>query len=341
MRPLHGAVAIFLGACAPPDTSLVDVVTGPVAAPSTCPDQRIEVFPADGESGVLYLNGVRIQTELPEDEVDARLTDPKGQTVPASVTSSEDKRTWFLDHEGLQPETTYALSFETCAGPVRTSFTTSDVGTPLGGLDHLVGMTWVIDEGIGQITEPASLDPLIRSALGAMQPMFQLRRQGEGKLRLMFGAGVIEDGELIQDACAPTHWFPAPIVFEADPLFVLAAEHFEAVAGDIQVSLDSLAISGALSPDGSSVLGLQVDGFLDTRPISAWAYPDDPPTTLCNTLDFWEVSCERCADGVPACVQISMEGGQATEVPVWLDQVSADAVALDPTCEDEPQSFGG
>ena len=79
------------------------------------------------------------------------------------------------------------------------------------------------------------------------------------------------------------------------------------VAG-VDLTINSLSISGTFAEDGSYFGGGEVVGQLDARVLAPLAsdlgLEDDSPDALCNLLLGFGVQCIPCGDGEPYCANL-------------------------------------
>lgn len=303
MRPLLSL--LLLAACAGPTSE--DPSTYEAVAPS-CLGEAAAIVPADDAIEVLFTESIEVALSVPDGTLRAQLRDEDGNEVSLMERLSADRATWYFDHTGLQPDTTYEVDLTWCGGHSVTRFTTSDIGTPVDPAT-LVGRAYRVDLTTGTIVQPQGLGDIFQGFADKRNPIVRIEGRGED-LALFAGTGQYgDDGlEVVESSLVEIE---AAIDFSADPLFVVTSEFFTWNWDAHAINFEDSTLVGAFTPDAESIVDLSFSGLLDTRPLSLWAFPQEEDGMVCDLLADLSRPCEPCADGETRCIWLEMEGGEA------------------------------
>ncbi len=285
------------------DTAVTSVSTG------YCPE-ILEFFPADGDPNAYYRTAIEFTLEFAQGtetiEVD------QGANVVAGATVIDGNKVTFQADAPLQPNTSYEVTLNWCAGPTATIWTTSRYGIPVDPND-VIGRTYSIDLGSGRFASPAGIGPLIQQE---MESPILINPQGlqSNDLQMLIALGTVQDQ---QDVCQPTASFTGPADFGENPFFDTGPST-SGIGVDIE-GVHSLfhhaAITGAFADDGSSIGGVTLTAVLDTRPLVGLVGATGDDQALCDLLVTFDEPCIACDDGGLFCVPVKVDNMQGALQP--------------------------
>jgi hypothetical protein len=305
-----------------------------------------ETFPDVDETNVFYRTGIEVSFNQEESGDSATLTlaDAAGADVAGTTSFSADGRTaTFTPSAALAASTQYTLTVAySCEKTATVSFTTSAVGSEVVADDLLDGV-YNIDLGSARITEPAGVGGLLTPLIADADFILMVSPTGINGTDIDMIGAIFEDdgaGGVQQDTCLPTLALD-PADFSENPFFELSGEDtiFSILGFTIEVA--QLELSGAFSPDGSSIQGVGLDLFIDTEQLNDLDLGLDlGDQSICELVGGFGVNCVDCGDGSVTCLKLVADsivaeleaGAEITEISDQDIQDAIDAgVCEDPT----------
>lgn len=287
------------------DTANGDVVECSLALLSTTPE--------DGAGDVYYRDPLVVSFDGGDASADATisLADAAGTDVPATATWGEGGVQATLDVV-LQPLTTYTLTVDVCDATTTSTFTTSELGTPLTVASaDLQGRTYVFRLSEADITEPAFLDVIADSYLN-VPLLLGITAADDTSIDLLGALGDLnDDGSYSQDLAQTTWDFPAAD-FTTSPFFFAQAEYIVLSYQGTPIPIEDFTIEGTFTADGTEIVKGRATGLGDSRELGSMIFGDDDPAAICNLAEDQGVYCVPCADGGPYCLEIVAEDIVAT-----------------------------
>ena len=284
----------------------------------------VDQFPIDGEVGAFYRTSVETVLQVEDLSATITLADGAGLAVPG-VVSISGARVVFVPDNPLAPSADYDVEVTWGCGQEAWSFQTSDVGAPTDVL-AVLGSTYSLDLASGRFVEPAGVGPLIQQQLDAdMLVKFVQLQPVLDTLMAMSGTGA-------QDMCMATNVFP-PGTFALDPYFSIGPADVSLDIQGIEILWEDMVLTGAFSPDGSSVEGVVLIATQDTRPLVdlIGGYGDD---AVCDLVAAFGVSCTTCpSDGLPYCLTTYVDSMAGTLEPgIDLIPITQFDIDNNPSC---------
>jgi len=300
-------------------------------------------IPAAGDTAFFYRGQMTVKFQADANAVGTTfsLSDGSADVTLSTVEWSADGKTAFFGPSTpLAPSTSYTLSVQTdCAEAADIAFTTSALGAAVTAPADLEGMTYELDLASADIVKPPGVGGLLGTLLGQLGDtaiLFEVKSvdTGAGTIDLFGGVGdKAQDGTISQDLCDPTFSLGGATGDAADfdnPYFELnAPDGITIAAAGVEVTLDSVLLSGAFEADGSSIGGARLAGQADARKLAP-ALGDllsdiDDADSLCTLISSFGVACEPCeGDGQNYCLTIDAQNITAEKV----DQMGFDFVEV-------------
>lgn len=304
----------------------------------TCSSGLDGFWPEPNASDVYYRTSIEVMFAQEEDGSSATITLNDGSAdVTGTVEWSDDGMTaYFKPSAPLTPSTTYTLSVSySCGKSATNSFTTSSTGATVDGMS-VIDDVYSIDLFSGRIIEPAGVEDLLQSLLAGEDPIIILvsptTYDGDANTIEIRGAlGKMNGSDIVQDECTESINFPLPADYSNNPYFTINGVDVPLSVQGISLKIDRLDVSGAFASDGSSIDGVSVDAFADTRPLASLGVGD-----ICELVQIAQVECVPCADNEPACLKIRVTDLTAEQVDglMGLNAITADDVTNNPTCDE-------
>jgi hypothetical protein len=302
----------------------------------TCQSGLDGFWPEANATDVFYRTSIEVMFAQEESNDSATLTLSAGGTdVPGTTEWSDDGMTaYFTPNADLMPSTSYTLSVSySCDKTATNTFTTSATGTDVDAtsvLDHV----YSIDLFSGRIVEPAGIDDILDSLLAGQEipPILVSPTSYDAaanEITMRGALGMMDGANIVQDVCTESINFPVAADYANNPFFAIEGEDVAINVADFSLTIDTLSVSGAFASDGSSLDGVSVDAFTDTRPLASLGVGD-----ICELVVIAGVTCIPCSDGANACLKIKVTDLTAEEVPglMGLSLITTDDVTNNASC---------
>ncbi len=322
---------------------------------NTCDNAIISTLPADGATNAYYRGTIEVKFDAAEDDATFTVTPTGGSALTGDYTWVSDTLV-FTPSSPLAPSTEHTLAITYSCGSPSTTFTTSEVGTPVNlTTSPLDGRSYLLDLASGRFVQPAGIGSIIGDFLDqiVIVSVDNVDTDAEeitmlGALGLLGSGGATTvDGEVsgVVQECQPTIDFPSGTDFSANPFFGAGPADTTISVAEFTVTIQDLLIAGSFGPDGSYISGATVAGKIDTRPlvpfISLTPAPcdeetyedsgetvDNPnypcePDAICEIAGSLFIECEPCADGSTATVCGDGAGEDACCLTLLVDSIVA------------------
>ncbi|MEC8276917.1 MAG: Ig-like domain-containing protein, partial [Myxococcota bacterium] len=295
-----------------------DTAGGDINGNNACDIEIDETYPSSG--GEMYYRG-SVTAELSDDDESASISvaDSSGAAVSGSSSVDGDTIT-FTPDSPLTSGDTYTATVDYCAGPASFDFTVSSLGTPLSV--DISGNTYAVDLASGNFVEPAGIGDLIG---GLLENDILIGVKSADNDVLSIRGAISETGNSNQDYCSETLESFPDADFSESPYFEIPEGDVTLSVAGIDLTINSLSISGTFAEDGSYFGGGEVSGQLDARVLAPLAadlgLEDDSPEALCNLLLGFGVQCIPCGDGEPYCANLRVNRLSADETGETLGLV--------------------
>ena len=122
-----------------------------------------------------------------------------------------------------------------------------------------------------------------------------------------------EDGR--QSLCEPIHFLPVAD-FSRNPWLEVHGAALPLSIGGEPVTLEYLGMSVRFTGDGERWDAGTMSAVIDTRELEG-VFKEG--TDVCAVVESMEGTCEPCADGVEACVDVELDNVKARRVPITFD----------------------
>lgn len=274
-------------------------------------------------------------------------SDSSAVATTSVVWSTDGKNAAFELVEPLEASTAYTLTVTySCNSDLqpKIQFTTDATGTAVEGADFLE-KPYALDLSTATIIEPAGVQALLGQLLGQLEDAIivvpKTYDTEEGTLEFFGGLATVDGGSVAQDECTETIVFEEAADFGENPYWeILAPNGISLSVSDITIELLSLELSGAFNPDASAVVGVQLEGQVDTRAIAGLlgdtlggGEGDDAVCTLIGQLTGGLVACEECPGGEgPYCLSLKAANIRADKVTGAFIEIFAEDIAANPEC---------
>lgn len=108
-------------------------------------------------------------------------------------------------------------------------------------------------------------------------------------------------------------WDFVPADFSGAPAFETGPGTGALSYASIDMPLEDLFLDGTFAMDGDEIVGLHLDGLLDTREMGALVGDDGDEYALFDLAGAAGVPCVACADGTTTCLALQAEGDATWE----------------------------
>lgn len=314
---LFGALGILsIAACGKDETT------------DPCFTNVLQEYPEDGAAGVFSRSVIDATLAAPEPTASFTVVDGSGAEVDGA-TEVDGPRVTFTPAAPFTPGETYTSTLRwSCedSKPHVNTFTVGAQGTTAVDATSLVDRTWIADLKAGRYVAPygigSALDDLVEA-----QVLLAVEGQSTDTLTLASGAADYDDA---QDLCSDTSDYDSPADFAANPFFRVDEDEILLVILGDRLNIRDLTLSGAWDQDGAQLVGVRLDGILDTRDLKEeLGVVDD--VGVCDLFGAtYGVECEDCPDGAGTfCMRLVIDGLTLDEasydmVPRTLEQVQGD-----------------
>lgn len=285
-------------------------------------------FPENGATDVFYKTPIEIVFGQDETTTATITVTTGGTEVTGETTFSSDGETaYFMPDADLMPSTTYEVAVAFSGGKnASATWTTSDTGAVVDGTT-LIGNIYAIDIFSGRITEPAGVGDLLGSLLGDT-PINVLISPSELNGTDLTMRGALGNADLTQDVCSESIDFPVPADYTDSPYFTIEGLNVPISVQGITLTIDTLNVSGAFSPNGDAIEGAAITASLDSRKLSGLDVGD-----ICELVVIAGVSCVPCTDGEAACLDVKVDSLVAAKVGTGgITPIDLAAVEANPAC---------
>lgn len=330
--------ALGLFACSDGDTDPgTDTDSTDTDTNTDCTSSSNGSLPEADATGIYFKSPVEVYFKQDEtDTASFSMADADGNDIPVTATFADEGEVAILDYgDALSPSTTYTVSVAySCDKAFDFSFTTSEVGDPVtGGGEALIDNVYLLDIATARVTEPAEVGSLLEGLLATQDINVLVSPTAydsiENTLAMRGALGVDSDGAIVQDVCSPSINFPVAADFVNDPEFaILAPEGIDIeIDSETSISLGSLTLSGAFSPDGQNLAGVSLSGSADLRDLEALI----EASTVCSLAPG---ICQDCGDGSETCINLTLDSVEA-ELNGTEGLALIDSDNLDVGCDEE------
>ncbi|MCB9662775.1 MAG: Ig-like domain-containing protein [Alphaproteobacteria bacterium] len=225
------------------------------------------------------------------------------------------KNVYFDPASDLAPTTAYTLKITYSCGEFTSTFTTSDVGTPLADANTLKDVPYVLDLSTLNVIEPAGVGGILSgllSDLGGQTIAIVANEVDTGANTLKFYGGLIEatitDGAVTAatQPCEATFAFDQAVTFD-NPFFEFSGNELALSVAGFTVTLGSINLSGAFNPAGDKMVGVTLAGDIDVRDLGdvlGELVDGGDPQAACDLLVTFGVSCTACSDNQNFCLSL-------------------------------------
>jgi len=295
-----------------------------------CTNVASNPFPASGATDAYYRTTVEINFTKAEETATLTVDGVTGTTAWRGLTLV------FTPDAPFAASTQYTATVTSECGTSSWSFTTGAVGASLEAGD-LAGKTYSLDLASGRFVQPPGVGSLLSSYL-TTQVLVSVASADASNIQMV---GAIADSASTtpaQDTCAPTIPFPSAD-FSANPYFQVGPETTNISISGFDVTIESLEVSGAFTPDGSAISGATLSGKIDTRPLVPLVQPDGADDAICTlAASMFAVQCEECGGENPGafCLSILVDSIAATAVDTTVTAQTQDDVCAKSECSAEP-----
>lgn len=296
----------------PIDTNVLDDTANDTSAECTTTIGSIE--PADGATDVYYRDSMIVNFEGDGGSATLSLADSSGVPVPVTATfTSGNVQAIVVPDSPLTPLTGYQLSATVCDVDTTSTFTTSELGTPLDeDTLTLLGKTFSFRLSDSDITEPAFLN-LIAGTYLTVPILLGVESVDSAQIHMIGGLGD-DSGATIKQESLPTWDFPSAD-FTTQPFFHAESPLITIMYGDVPIPIADFNISGTFNRTGTTIEEGHATGIGDSRYMSELVgKPADDYGAVCDLAAAAGVVCTACADGEPYCLYIVAENIIASEV---------------------------
>ena len=318
-------VLLFLASCAPKpiDPDAVDDTPG-----ETCSFGVSLVEPADGALDEYYRRTIRVTLDEDDTDWSVSVLDADGNAVSTAPVESTANHIALLPE--LQPNSQYTVQIDYCGGQTTTSFTTSDVGTPIDETT-LDGSVFIVDLNSPSILKPENVDESVLSVFDTFTAGVRLDYAND--IMRMTAALMLDEDT--QDSCSRTLTFPFDVAWD-NPTLSFGKDRFSFPWEDQEVEINNLAGSGTILPDMSGFEGMRVRGWIDVRELNGIlpGFEDAEDDEICDLAAGLGLICEPCGGqtDLPYCITISFEDMVGTITAAELLDITAEDVAQNPDC---------
>ncbi len=274
--------------------------------PGPCTTTVLGTEPAADSVDVYYRSPLVVSFDADGSAATFTLTDAGGGATPFTRTWTDGNVQAVLDVE-LAGHTVYTLAVDLCGVVTESSFTTSDLGSPLT-IDpaELAGRTYSWRLSDAQITTPTFLNAIADAYL-TTPILIAVTAADTATIDMIGGLGYLTDvGALEQQPTSTTWDFPAGD-FTKSPYFEAYADLISISIRGTSIPVEGFHFSGTFSADGSTIAEGIGAGLGDTRNIGTILGSDDP-NAVCDLAEASGLACEPCgSDGEPYCLPIVAE----------------------------------
>jgi hypothetical protein len=282
-----------------------------------CTHRFVSSVPEAGVADWYYRDVPRINvaTEA-RDRYEAFVVDQFDVQVPTEMVWSEFGLSFDLNFvDGLLADHRYEIHVRDCLEEVIIPFRTSELGVPLeSGPAGLVGNTYVLDLNNADWKQPAGLGPLL--ALYFTTPvLLGVEDASAAQIDWLGAPGRIDtfDG-IVQDETQAA-WDFAPSDFSTHPFFDSRVDEVVFLFDGVEIPVRNFKLEGTFSSDGRGMGGTVLQGEADTRNLGGFLGEPDNPGAMCEYAASLGVSCQRCDDGEPVCLDMLVTGVDASLLP--------------------------
>lgn len=322
MRTL--TVLLLLTSCAPKpiDPDSVD------DTPDACSFGVSLIEPVDGAVDEYYRRTVRVTLDEADTDWNVSVLDADGNPVPtAPVESTEDHISLLPE---LEPNSDYTVQVDYCGGQTTTTFSTSNVGTPIDDT-VLDGTVFIIDLDSPTILKPENVDESVLSVFDVFTAAVRLDYSND--IMRMTAALMIDEDT--QDVCSRTLTFPFDVAWD-NPTLGFGKDRFSFPWEDQEVEINDLAGSATILPDMSGFEGMRVRGWIDVRELNGVipGFEDAEDDDICELAAGLGLVCEPCGgqEDIPYCITISFEDMEGTVTAATVDDITAEDVSQNTSC---------
>lgn len=263
-----------------------------------------DIIPSDGAMGVA--TDALIIAVFDDEVTDGDWTLSVEGIKGSSALAADGGSATFVPDADLDQETVYTVTYSVCDDAGTSSFTTSGPtdAAALPGRAYLVDyldIEWVEPAGIEALLGADTIESLLIQVTSYDPKTESLGLVGS--LAEDLGAGPM------QMACYEVMEFGS-VDFSDNPTFVAGpSEMVVDAGGGMILTLEDLYYTATFGADASALYGVDITGYLDTRPLDSLGYGD-----ICLLLGAMGISCVPCSDGADECIFTNLYAEEAAYV---------------------------
>jgi len=296
----------------------------------------VALDPAPDTSTHHYRTPIVVTFDRPSVGATVGLYDAAGYSLPVTQRwNAEGTQLRAEPAQWLLPGAEYTVSVDVGEASLEYTFATSDIGSPLQSGANVDGNTFAIDFSTAESTDTPALAALMGTLGTEAVWLWQVNLDSDSQaFGVTAGLGGFDDDSdgLYQDLCTATEVLAtseSPVEL-ADPYFASSPAAMVIALDGVALEFESAWFDGDFAPDGAAMVEMGFYGWLKADSVE----PMSGPGEACGWLgDLLDLACEPCPSGVGECAHIAVDGMEASEATVGVDEV-ADADADD--CGDQP-----
>jgi len=293
-----------------------------------------------GQTNFFYRDNIVFSVTDGADTALISVTDSTGASIDGEtwvddrVAADEPLRVVFTPNAPLQASTDYSATLDYCAGSPSVDFRTSDLGTPIDGLERIDGAVYSMDMSAAKVVQPSGVAQVL---LTLLDNDLALRVDGatDDTLSLAVASVRVEDGR--QDTCTPTLDFSMPGNFTQAPAFEVGPIDVPFDLAGYTVMLYDAHSSATFASNGIRFAGGRMSGAVDARDVvvalaGQGVLPSEDPEALCDLLGEHSLGCSPCRDGEEYCLYLEVADIEGEKTELYIEDI--DSVDCHVDCED-------
>jgi hypothetical protein len=312
-----------------------------LVAEDACESIARTLSPASaGLTNFFYRDDIVFSVTDGADTATISLTDSSGVSIEGEtwvddrVAADEPLRVVFTPTDALHANTAYSATLAYCAGNPTVDFTTSELGTPIDGLERISGAVFSMDMSAAKVVQPSGVAQVL---LTLLDNDLALRVDGatDDTLDIAVASVRVDDG--LQDTCTPTLDFSMPGNFAQAPAFEVGPIDVPFDLAGNTVMLYDAHSSATFASNGTHFAGGRMSGAVDARDVvvalaGQGVLPSENPEALCDLLGDHSLGCSPCRDGEEYCLYLEVADIQGEKTEVYIEDI--DSVDCHADCED-------
>ncbi len=243
-----------------------------------------------------------VDLECPAPGATLALNGPNGGVAGSTFIQHGGRQILFEPAAFLQPDAYYAAHLETGDGVRDWEFGTSSLGAPIQ-----VGLTeraLALHPAQGALLDPPGfLDDLLPALQAGLHPVIQFLGEPSGGLVPLRLGGRLDARATAQQDLVDRTWDLNAAW--TDPVWAIGPIDMTWELFDFALVLEGAVLEGAVASDLGSGGGGRLEALWDTRPADD-ALGTGPGSLCARAQAASDVGCTDCADGVAACLPLSV-----------------------------------